>query len=231
MTDKKSRRGILQSAGGFTAFGAISNLSNRSEAKPQARIIEAGLRYEVPETEDVPMNFVNSRPPYTINKRERSVVLSEKLPETFVDSLSSAGHLVDESISGDGIASPISRGRQTMMLPSALTVRKRPARLHELAEPIRTPEVMVNWNNNSPVMTVEGRGRFDVEPDTTRTIELRPERVKLRTIQVLDELVEVAAIPREYRAKKQEEGEQAVSVTPVVEISDYGRLTIERGNF
>lgn len=70
-------------------------------------------------------------------------------------------------------------------------------------------------------------GTLELQSGETASKALQPITVDAETMEVLNERVDNPAIPEHRRALKTEFGSATVEATPVVEVQDYGKLTVK----
>lgn len=229
MTDT-NRRDVLKGIafGGALVGGSMSVSATQSNESVQ--VVEAGIRYDLPHVHDHVEKSYHSRPPYTVDARGKRFVLGRATTD-YKSDIEQKSSLVAEKPTERGEVDVPHSKRKTLTLPTRLTRRKRVTHGVGLTEPVRLPNVVVDWNPNAPAIDVEGVGRVDIEPNTSKSIELDPVEVNVKTETPTDEKVdppqELTDVPDGYLAKKVEEGSETVEATPVVEVVHHGELTME----
>lgn len=227
MSETPTRRQILQS---ISTTGAVAMLGTAAGAAPgpSVRLVEAGLRYDVPERSDYERTHTDSRPPYTVDAAENRLLVLPRAAKSVEQQLDADG-VVDERVAGAAdrvhVVEPDAR---TGSLPVSLTGRKRIMDVVHLADDHRLPTVTLHWNANGTAATVQSEGRVELAAGESKTIELEPETVDVRTVTKLDERRESDHVPDDRLSLKTERGTATVDATPIVEVVDHGTLALER---
>lgn len=234
MSENPTRRDVLKTAAVIGAIGSFA-VQTAAGKTPTARIVEAGIRYEVPESEapsgDEELQFVlpDSRPSYTVDEDREAFVLSKDAPDSLFQSIRRSGSLLDERTgeAADAVNVAPADGH-VGVLPTELSARMRPKEALSLDARHRVPNVSLQWNSNAPAVAIESEGTLDLSPNSQRTVRLDPETVEATTVRRTDETVEVEGMPDHRQGPKRVFDSVTVEVTPVVEVVDHGELTLVR---
>lgn len=227
MTDTPTRRQVLH---GISTTGAVAMLGTAGAAgqRPSVRLVEAGIRYDLPVRSDYDRVHTDSRPPYTVDEEADRLLVLPRAAKAVESTLATDG-VVDERASGaDEQVHVVEPHVRTRSLPVSLTARKRVVDSVRLADDHALPTVTLHWNENGAAATVQSGGRIDVPAGGSKTVELAPESVDVRTVTKLDERRENDHVPDDRLSLKTEYGAATVEATPVVEFVDHGTLTLER---
>lgn len=227
MTENRTRRQVLQSvssAGAVAVFGTTS----ASASRPTTRLIEVGIRYDIPDSDDYVKYHVDSRPPYSVDANRNELVLrSTKSSDLVARSTDNA--LIDERPQIKRPKATVkSTGSRTDTLPTVLSARMRIVEKVQLAEEQLLPSVTIHWDANEVTATVEGHGEIELAASEQTTVELDPETAAVKTSMIGDEVVPIEGVPKHMWGPERAYGTVAVEVTPIVEIADYGELAVSQ---
>lgn len=226
MTDTPSRRQILQSASAASAIALFGTSQASAASSLTARLIEASIRYNVPDRSDYDRFHLDSRPPYTVDSDRRALVVSSGAPDLLEQQLSDDAVIDEQVTNGRTSNAVVERGARATSLPVSLTDRMRVSEVIHLPSPHDLPTVTVHWNADGAAATVQSRGRIELAPESAREITLDSETVEVRTATTTDTVPEKEGVPRERIGPRTEYGTAEVEATPVVEIVDHGELTV-----
>lgn len=229
MTKKPTRREILKTAATTSAASAIATTATATDTAPTVRVVETGIRYEVANEDDYHGLLLDSRPPYTVNRKQDEFILAEKAARSLTTDIQQTGGLFDErSIeAGESVTVGPANGR-VGALPTELSARMRAKRALDLASDHKIPSVSLHWNGNSPSLSIESKGKIDLDPETNREIRLESETVKAQIVHRTETSVEVEGRPKDRQGPKRVYEPVEAEVTPIVEVVDHGELTLTR---
>lgn len=228
MTDNPSRRQVLRGVSSAGALAVFGTAGASAAGDPSLRVVEAGIRYDVPDRDDLERYHVDSRPQYTVRANQNELQLTSRASEELASKLD-GGAFVDEQSAGTGASTEIhGSNREVRELPTALSARMRVMEQITLESPIRLPTVTVHANANGAAATVESKGRIDLETGSRTTVELDPVSVSAKTAVTTDEVVPLEGVPEHLWGPTEEVGTAEIQATPVVELVDHGELTVTR---
>lgn len=213
MSDDPTRRRLLRSAALAGSVAAVGPTVAGDDGR-SVRLVEAGIRYDVPDGEEYDRVHVDARPQYTVRPRARELVASDPA------ALETDGSIASGRTTIDGAGEPV------RLLPTALTSRKRVRAGVALAEDHRLPEVVLEPDAAETTVDVPSGDRFDLPKGSAREIALPSETVAVRTRAASDERATVRSAPAWHAGRVQEEGAATVEAVPVVAITDHGDLSV-----
>lgn len=223
MNGQKSRRQLLRTVASSSAIVTLG--ASEVAAKLSVRLVEAGVKYEVPERSDYDGIHIDSRPPYTVDHDNNNLVISESSDVLQEDQSA----LIDESEAKEMSSVEIGgSGKQVKAIPVSLSSRLRVMNAISLTSKHQLPTVTLHWNGESVTANIQSKGEIELSPGATKQVSLEEENVEARTIRVTDEIAEIEGIPERALGPKREFGSVDVNVTPVIKMVDYGELTVDR---
>lgn len=227
MTDKTTRRDVLKAAGTASAMSGFALTATASESQ-RIRVVEAGIRFDVPPNDDYDGVHIDSRPPYTVNSKERKFVLLNNASPSTTSQIRDSTSLFDERTvdSGDEVSVGPQDGTLSA-LPTELSSRMRVMRAVGLVSPIRAPTVMIHQNANAPVLNVESEGVVELPVGERTEVRLDPVAAEARTTHVVGK-VSIEGTPEFMEGLKREQDSVEIEATPVVEAINHGELVLER---
>lgn len=227
MVEETTRRDVLKIAGTASAMSGFAISAAAKEGK-QVRVVEAGLRYEVPSNDAYDVVLPDSRPPFTVDVNKRKLfVLNTAAPSTISRIQEADELLVEQSV---GSRSDVTVGPNTGVLkalPTELSSRMRATRAVQLESPVRAPIVTINSNANAPALNVESIGTVELTVGEKTEVRLDPVTAEARTTHVVGE-ASVEGVPEFMQGLKREQDSVEIEVTPIVEAINHGELRVEQ---
>lgn len=223
MKQETTRRDVLKLAGTASAVSGLAITATADESE-RVRVVEAGLRFEVPSNDEYDLVLPDSRPPYTVDEEERKlVVLNTASPET-ASRIRNAGDILDERTAAEVAVGP--RDGRVKALPTELSSRMRAKRAVRLAEPSRVPTVSLDAGANVPVLNAGSKEPVELAAGERRELRLDPVAARARTSRVVGEAT-VDGVPEFMQGLKRERDSVDIEATPVVEAINHGELVVE----
>lgn len=209
-----------------SAIGMVGGLSATATADaPTVRVVETGLRYEVPTGDSFDLIRPDSRPPYTVNAERGELLLLNTASRADRKAIGSAPELTNEQSVPTGTRVRVDPG-ELGALPTELSARMRAKEAVQLADHLRTPTVTARPTGDGVVLTAEGRGRVSLPVGERMTIELDPVTVTVRTSRVVGRADVDDDVPEFMVGFEREYGSREVDVRPVVEAINHGKLAV-----
>lgn len=227
MTDAPTRRDVLRRTAAATTVGAATSTQVSAEPDGRLRVVEAGLRYDVPDEPSLQTGHVDSRPPYTVNAAGDQILVDDDVRSEFTEDALRKGALAAEVPTALGTRRELGDETRLTELPVGLTSRMRSRGYVSLASEIETPAASVMPTGEATKLVVAGERTRRVEAGSSVTIELDPETVTARTVRV-GERVDRPDIPNYQRARQLDFDTTRIEVTPVFELVDHGRVDLVR---
>lgn len=227
------RRDVLKTAGGATIISTVPQKTEAVTSAQTAMVIEAGIMYECPDLENIKQSVQNSRPPYTVDPANNQLLITASKAPTnnIAEQIAEAGALIAEQPVGPGESRGLSNSETVTSLPIALTARMRPQVTASLENRHKLPEVKINRNGRQAKLITKEDSTYQILPKTGRRIRLETEAVKVCTVEITDEAVEMENIPEYRRANKTVYGTKEINVTPIIEVINHGELDlVEKGH-
>lgn len=217
-----TRRDALRAVG---AIGMVGGLATAATADaPTVRVVETGLRYEVPKDSSFELILPDSRPPYTVHTERGELLLLNTASRVDRRAITSAPELTNEQSVSTGTKVRVDPGEQRA-LPTALSSRMRAKEAVQLTDNLRTPTVIARPTEDGVVLTAEGRGRVSLPVGERMSLELDPVNTTVQTSQVVGP-ADVDGLPKFMTGLEREYGSREVEVRPVVEAINHGKLSI-----
>lgn len=224
-----TRREVLKTAATATAVTGFGAVAGSARSERSAQVLEAGLRYETPDDTSLHVLESDSRPPYTVDAQREALFVGPnagsdgRLPERIAET----GALVAEQPISSGQSRGFGPRNEVRSLPIGLTSRKRSRGRLQLSESISPPRLKLNRNGKRAQLVVTGEPTEQILPESDHTVRLEPTTVAAQTTKFVDNPVTDSSIPEHLRAQQQRElGTKQVKVTPVVEVTHHGELTV-----
>lgn len=219
------RRDVLKAIGTVSMAGGLSTVA---AAADRVRVVEAGLRYEVPDNDDYVEVHPDSRPPYTVNDERGRLLVLNTASARDRSHIRGASELANERSVQTGARVRVGpRDGKLDGLPTSLTARMRPKRVVNLDSPVRAPTVAVHPNADGVVLEVESRGTTDLPVGERTTVSLDPLRATARTTHVVGE-ASVDGVPDHMQGLERRYDSVEIEVTPVVEAINHGELQVKQ---
>ncbi len=225
MIDQTTRRDVLSAV---CAAGGISGLSvpTMGEGNRGIQVVESGIRYEIPPNENYVTTHVDSRPPFTIDRERRNLVVPTNASLALLSDLDRAINLFDERNVNHGseviVTSP---NRRVTAVPTELSNRMRVRKEVSLVSAIRYPTITLRSTPNEPILNIKSVGKRELAPDERVEIELEPLSIDVQTSHVIGKVSDSHIAPHQ-RALKREKDSITVQATPVVEAVNHGKLDL-----
>lgn len=222
----ESRRTVLKTVGAAGVVGGMGSVVTAESGGDPTRLIEVGVRYDVPEDDSYETVRPDSRPPYTVDRQRNSlIVLDTASPSTRRD-IREKPEVVAEQPVQTGTRVNASPGRrETTTLPLELSRRMRVKQAVQLTEPVKEPNVVVLPSESRAAITVQGHGSEELSSGERREISLDRQSVSIRTSSVVGEASIDA--PEWQRGLERTYGETEVEARPVVVARNHGRIVTE----
>lgn len=229
MSDNSSgtRRNVLKALGTTVI---TSNVAGQVSATTtdRVRVVEAGLRYEVPQVDGLETVHTDSRPPYTVQPDKGRVLLLKNASNRDRSRIRGSENLFDEKpVASQGKAEIAPAGDSVRTLPIALTSRMRPVEVVLLAKPLQFPSVTVQGQEETPLITTQSKGTTDLLPGERVTVGLPDQKAEVQTSRVVGDVMN-DELPERLRGLKREEGSKTVMVSPVLEAINHGFLKVDQ---
>lgn len=227
MTQETTRRDVLKIAGTASAVSGLALTATANEGE-RVRVVEAGLRFEVPDNDDYERVNPDSRPPYTVDETERKLVVLNTASPADESRIQETGDLLDERSAGRADEVAVGpRDGQLKALPTELSSRMRVKRAVQLDSPVRAPTVTLRANTNAPALSVEGEGVVELGIGERTEVRLDPVTAEARTSHVVGK-ASIEGVPEHMQGLKRERDSVEVEATPVVEAVNHGELVVEK---
>lgn len=227
MTEKTTRRDILKIAGTASAVSGLAITSTANEGE-RVRVVEAGIRYEIPSNNDYDIVNPDSRPPYTVDKEDRKLIVLNNAASSTSSRIKEASALVDEQSAGSADEVSVGPRNETIRaLPTDLSSRMRAKRAVQLDSPLRAPTVTLRMNANAPTLNVESKGTVELPVGERTEVRLNPITAEARTTHVVGE-ASIEGVPDFMQGLKREQDSVEIEATPVVEAVNHGELVVEQ---
>lgn len=218
-----TRREALKAVG---AIGVVSGLSAVATADaPTVRVVETGLRYEVPTDNSFDIVRPDSRPPYTVNAERGELLLLNSASRADRQAIRSAPELTNEQSVSTGTRVRVDPG-ELGALPTDLSARMHAKSAVQLVDHLRTPTVTARPTGDGVVLTAEGRGRVSLPVGERTTVELDPVTATVRTSRVVGPADVDDDVPEFMVGLEREYGSREVDVRPVVEAINHGKFSV-----
>jgi hypothetical protein len=208
------------------AIGVVGGLSTAATADaPTVRMVETGLRFEVPTDDSFEFIHPDSRPPYTVNAGRGELLLLNTASRANRRAIRDAPELTNEQSVSTGTQVRADPG-ELGALPTRLSARMRAKTAVQLIDHLRTPTVTARPTGDGMVLTAEGRGRVSLPVGERTTVELDPVTATIRTSQVVGRADVADDVPEFMIGLEREYGSREVEVRPVVEAINHGKLPV-----
>lgn len=226
MMEETTRRDVLKIAGTASAVSGLALTATAEEGK-RVRVVEAGLRFEVPENDEYDRVNPDSRPPFTIDETQRKLVVLNTASPADTSRIRDSSDLIGErsASSADEVAVGPQDGT-LKALPTELSSRMRVKRAVQLDSPVRIPTITIHANANAPALNVEGEGAIELDVGERIERRLDPITADARTSRVVGQ-ASIEGVPEHVQGLKRERDSVEIEATPVVEAVNHGELVVE----
>lgn len=226
MIQETTRRDLLKIAGTASAMSGLALTSTAAEGD-RVRVIEAGLRFEVPDNDDYDLVLPDSRPPYTIDQNERKLVILNTASPADASQIQETRDLLDERSAGAADEVTVGpRDGQLKALPTELSSRMRAKEAVHLDSPMQAPTVTLRASGNVPTLNVESEDTVELEVGDRTKIHLDPVTAEARTSHVVGE-ASIEGVPEYMQGLKRERDSVEIEATPIVEAVNHGELVVD----
>lgn len=227
MTQETTRRDVLKIAGTASAVSGLA-LTTTAKESERVRVVEAGLRFEVPSNDDYDFVLPDSRPPYTVDEVERKLLVMNTASPGDASRIQESEDLLDErsATAADEVTVGPQDGR-LKTLPTDLSSRMRVTKAVQLDSAVRAPTVTLHANANAPALNVEGKGAVELGVGDRTEVRLDPITAQARTSQVVGK-ASIEGVPEHMEGLKRERDSVEIEATPVVETVNHGELVVEK---
>lgn len=227
MMEKTTRRDVLKATGAASAISGFALTATASENQ-LVRVVEAGIRYEVPPNDSYDGVHLDSRPPYTVDTDERKLVVLNTASQSTTSRIRESTNLLDEMAIDSGDETSVGPRDGTLSaLPTELSSRMRVMHAVSLVSPIRVPTVTLHQNANAPVLNVESEGVVELPVGERTEVRLDSVAAEARTTHVVGK-VSIEGVPEFMEGLKREQDSVEIEATPVVEAINHGELVVKR---
>lgn len=220
-----TRRKILESVG--TGTVAAMAPSEGQPDSPRVQLVEAGLRYEVPEGPAYDIVHTDSRPPYGILTSPKKVVIPPWVPGEFAEHLRNGPVINEQSASKGAKIGVFQPEAPTRTIPITLSGRKRPMDFLVTSDEVQHPTVTLELNSSGVIVSGDSIASAEISSNSRLERKLGSTEVTANTVETLDERVDAKHVAEHRRAKKVEQDTKPVTATPVLEVENHGELDVE----
>lgn len=226
MDNNTTRRSVLKGIGVTSAMGGIVASSN-AQKESTVSVVEAGLRFEVPENENYHLMHYDSRPAYTIRKKERKLVLLKNhISDGEIDDIKSGSAILNERITDPKTEIIVGPSDGVLeKLPLRLSSRMRPKQILPLESQIKIPKVSIIKEENGVSVNANHEIKNEISDNYRSVVELKSINAQVRTSRIVGE-ASIDGVPDYMQGIKREYDSTTIQATPVIEIRDWGELTV-----
>lgn len=227
MTEQTTRRDVLKAAGTASALSGFALTATASEGH-RVRVVEAGIRFDVPPNDNYDGIHVDSHPPFTIDAKERKLIVLNSASSATRSRIHESTDLLDErSADANDEITVGPRDGVLLALPTELSARMRVKRAVQLDSPVRIPTVTLNPGPNSAMLNVESKEPVKLAVGERSELRLDPVTAQARTSRVVGEAT-VEGVPEFMQGLERERDSVEIEATPIVEAINHGELIAEQ---
>lgn len=219
------RRTVLKVASGSILAGGVGSVRGVSLPNQNSvTLVEAGLRYSIPEDASYERYHVDRLTEYQVDSNQGKLALRPVArPETKSLFTSSDVAVNAKELTNERVT--VASDSSTTELPTELGGRYQLDRYVALAEPVTEPQVEIVPNGGNPLLRTGSRV-VDLPEGEETTVALEPETATVRTRVVTDEKADIPGVPEEALGYKVERGTTEVTVVPEVVATNFGELEV-----
>lgn len=229
--DKKTsgpeRRTVMKAVGATAGIGSFSTISEaaKTDGFGSVRFLEMGMKYEIEENPSLQTSRIDVPRKYYLQPEEEKLNLIQTIGEQ--DKRKFAENDVVVSANGFIQALPtiVSGDNSTQSITTGLTSGLRSATKLHLDESYSEPRVEIRQDRERLAIVGE-KVRKELRPNTALEHRFYPDEAIAQALEVKNEKVDAQWLPEHARSQKTEIHSKQVKVTPVVQVHDYGELTV-----
>lgn len=217
------RRDVLKTVGTTSVFGVVGATQRTTADKGSIRLVETGLKYDLPTGYNYQQMFVESKSLYDIEDGVAflSSTTPDEVRETFINN-----DTIVNGIDNTAVPQKSEGGRTVQAVPTALSQRKEVRELTHVTESHRLPEIRVQVGSKSSTISVEGLHE-KLRVGTEREFSLPTQTITAETYRVTDEIAEIEEVPEHKWGPKTEYDSVEIDAVPTVTVRDRGELDLQ----
>lgn len=218
------RRTVLKTVGSSVLVSGIG--SARRTSQNSVSLIEAGLRYSIPDNPSYERYHVDRPSEYHVNPNRGEITLrptahpKTELAFTSADTVLNTGNITEDKAT-------VSRRESTAKLPIEIDSHYRLDKYVTLAEPTTKPRVEITTSGRSPTLRLADE-TYDLPKGKETIVSLERRTVPVRTRVVTDEKADIPGVPEQALGYKVKHDTVNVTVTPKVVATNFGELQVKK---